>query len=115
MATSGIDKGLYAAPVGLEEAMMAEPEVEIEIEDPEKVSIEMGGMEIELKKAEPTAEDFDANLADFMSDEDLDSLGGDLAAEFEKDVGDRKEWMETYVEGMKLLGLKYEERTEPWE
>ena len=115
MATSGIDKGLYAAPVGIEDAMMVEPEVEIEIEDPESVSIEMGGMEIELKKQEPTAEDFDANLADFMSDEDLESLGGDLVAEFEKDVNDRKEWMETYVEGMKLLGLKYEDRTEPWE
>ena len=115
MATSGIDKGLYAAPVGIEEAMMAEPEVEIEIEDPESVSIEMGGLEIEPKKEEPTAEDFDANLADFMSDEDLESLGGDLVAEFEKDVNDRKEWMETYVEGLKLLGLKYEDRTEPWE
>ena len=115
MATSGIDKGLYAAPVGIEDAMMVEPEVEIEIEDPESVSIEMGGMEIELKKDKPTAEDFDANLADFMSDEDLESLGGDLVAEFEKDVNDRKEWMETYVEGMKLLGLKYEDRTEPWE
>jgi hypothetical protein len=42
-------------------------------------------------------------------------LGGDLVADFEKDVNDRKEWMETYVEGMKLLGLKYEDRTEPWE
>ena len=115
MATSGIDKGLYAAPVGIEEAMMAEPEVEIEIEDPESVSIEMGGLEIELKKEKPTAEDFDANLADFMSDEDLESLGGDLVADFEKDVNDRKEWMETYVEGLKLLGLKYEDRTEPWE
>jgi len=115
MATSGIDKGLYAAPVGIEDAMMVEPEVEIEIEDPESVSIEMSGLEIELKKEEPTAEDFDANLADFMSDEDLDSLGGDLVADFEKDVNDRKEWMETYVEGMKLLGLKYEDRTEPWE
>lgn len=115
MATSGIDKGLYAAPVGLEEAMMAEPEIEIEIEDPERVSIEMGGIEIELEKREPTAEDFDANLADFMPDEDIDALAGDLLADFEKDVGDRKEWMETYVEGMKLLGLKYEERTEPWE
>ena len=115
MATSGIDKGLYAAPVGIKKAMMAEPEVEIEIEDPESVSIEMGGLEIELKKEEPTAEDFDANLADFMSDEDLESLGGDLVAEFEKDVNDRKEWMETYVEGLKLLGLKYEDRTEPWE
>ena len=115
MATSGIDKGLYAAPVGIEEAMMAEPEVEIEIEDPKSVSIEMGGLEIELKKEEPTAEDFDANLADFMSDEDLESLGSELVAEFEKDVNDRKEWMETYVEGLKLLGLKYEDRTEPWE
>ena len=61
---------------------MAEPEVEIEIEDPESVSIEMGGLEIELKKEEPTAEDFDANLADFLSFEDLVSLGGDLVAEF---------------------------------
>lgn len=115
MATSGIDKGLYAAPIGLQEAMMAEPEVEIEIEDPESVSIGVGGIEIELEKREPTADDFDANLADFMSDEEIAGLANELLGEFDKDVGDRKEWMETYVEGLKLLGLKYEERTEPWE
>ena len=115
MATSGIDKGLYAAPVGIEDAMMDEPEVEIEIEDPEKVSIEMGDIEIELKKEEPTADDFDANLADFMDDEDIGELASELLDSFDKDVNDRKEWMETYVEGLKLLGLKYEERTEPWE
>ena len=71
-----IDKSLYAAPEGLpDEALMAPP-IEIEIEDPESVSIEMGGMEIELEKREPTAEDFDANLADFMGDEQLEGLAG---------------------------------------
>src|SRR5210317_60271 len=114
MATGDIDKGLYAAPAGITEKMMAEPALEIEIEDPESVEIRAGGLEIELEKAEPTAEDFDANLADFMSDEDIDALAGDLVGEFEKDTSDRKEWIQTYVEGLKLLGLKYEERTEPW-
>jgi hypothetical protein len=114
MATGDIDKGLYAAPAGITEEMMAEPALEIEIEDPESVEIRAGGLEIELEKAEPTAEDFDANLADFMSDEDIDALAGDLVGEFEKDTSDRKEWIQTYVEGLKLLGLKYEDRTEPW-
>ena len=112
-----IDKGLYAAPEGFTdvEDLAGEPAIEIEIEDPESVSIGIGGIEIELEKREPTAEDFDANLADFMSDSELEELGGELVAEFEKDTGDRKEWIQTYVEGLKLLGLKYEDRTEPWE
>jgi len=114
MATGDIDKGLYAAPAGITEEMMAEPALEIEIEDPESGEIRAGGLEIELEKAEPTAEDFDANLADFMSDEDIDALAGDLVGEFERDTSDRKEWIQTYVEGLKLLGLKYEDRTEPW-
>jgi hypothetical protein len=114
MATGDIDKGLYAAPAGITEEMMAEPALEIEIEDPESVEIRAGGLEIELEKAEPTAEDFDANLADFMSDEDIDALAGDLVGEFERDTSDRKEWIQTYIEGLKLLGLKYEDRTEPW-
>ena len=111
-----IDKGLYAAPAGITDVEdMAGPPIEIEIEDPESVTIGIDGLEIELEKREPTAEDFDANLADFMDDSDLEAIGSDLINDFEKDVNDRKEWMQTYVEGMKLLGLKYEERTEPWE
>ena len=110
-----IDKGLYAAPEGLSEETLMAPPIEIEIEDPESVSIGMGDIEIELEKREPTAEDFDANLADFMGDEQLEGLAGDLIADFEKDLSDRKEWIQTYVEGLKLLGLKYEERTEPWQ
>ena len=113
MATSSMDKGLYAAPLGLEEDMA--PPIEIEIEDPEGVRIGMGDIEIELSPDdENTDEDFDANLADFMSDSALDALGGELVADFDKDINDRKDWIRTYVEGLKLLGLKYEERTEPW-
>ena len=115
MATSSMDKGLYAAPLGIEEEMGMAPPLEIEIEDPESVRIGMGDIEIELSPDdENTDEDFDANLADFMSDSALDSLGGELVADFDKDINDRKDWIRTYVEGLKLLGLKYEERTEPW-
>jgi hypothetical protein len=112
-----MDKGLYAAPEGITdvEDLGDMPDIEIEIEDPESVTIGIDGLEVELKPAKPTAEDFDANLADFMDDADLEGLGGDLIAEFDKDINDRKEWIQTYVEGLKLLGLKYEERTEPWE
>jgi len=115
MATSSMDKGLYAAPLGIEEDMGMAPPLEIEIEDPESVRIGMGDIEIELSPDNETGdEEFDANLADFMSDSELDALGGELVADFDKDINDRKEWMRTYVEGLKLLGLKYEERTEPW-
>ena len=113
MATSSMDKGLYAAPQGI--SALAEPDIEIEIEDPESVSIGMGGIEIDLMPKKETSDDFDANLADEMDDSDLQSLGEDLVEDFGKDINDRKDWMQTYVEGLKLLGLKYEERTEPWQ
>jgi hypothetical protein len=92
----------------------AGPPIEIEIEDPESVTLGLGEIEIELTPRKETAEDFDANLADYMDASELDSLGSELIDEFDKDVQDRKDWMQTYVEGLKLLGLKYEERTEPW-
>jgi hypothetical protein len=114
MATSSIDKGLYAAPLGIEEEEI-EP-LEIEIEDPESVSIGMGDIEIELTPdAEGTDEEFDANLADFMDESALGTLGKELVDDFTKDIGDRKDWIQTYVDGLKLLGLKYEDRTEPWQ
>jgi hypothetical protein len=109
-----MEKGLYAAPQGI--SALAEPDMEIEIEDPESVSIGMGDIEIDLKpNKKQTGEDFDANLADFMDDDELDSLGQELVEDFGKDVNDRKDWIKTYVDGLKLLGLNYEERTEPWQ
>ena len=114
MATSSIDKGLYAAPLGIEEDEI-EP-IEIEIEDPESVSIGMGDIEVELTPgAEGTDEEFNANLADFMDESALGTLGKELVDDFTKDIGDRKDWIQTYVDGLKLLGLKYEDRTEPWQ
>ena len=112
-----IDKGLYAAPQGIAdmEDLADMPAIEIEIEDPESVTIGIGDIEIDLSPKKPSEEDFDANLADFMDDSELQSLGEELVNDFEKDINDRKDWMQTYVDGMKLLGLKYEERTEPWE
>jgi len=107
-----ISKGLYSAPQGLPEDV--EPIMEIEIEDPESVHIGIDGLEIDLFPSPESAEEFDANLADYMDDGDLDSLGAELVDDFEKDQRDRKDWVQTYVDGLKLLGLKYEERTEPW-
>jgi hypothetical protein len=109
-----VSKGLYAAPEGLDQIDNTAPEIEIEIEDPESVSIGMGGLEIDLLPAKETADTFDANLAEYMDANALDSLGAELVEDFDKDIGDRKDWMQTYVDGLKLLGLKYEERTEPW-
>jgi hypothetical protein len=107
-----MEKGLYAAPLGLEEDVA--PPIEIEIEDPESVSIGIGDLEIDIEPAEEGPDDFNANLADYMDDMELNSLGSELIDDFEKDLRDRKEWVQTYIEGLKLLGLKYEERTEPW-
>jgi len=114
MATGMMDKGLYAAPLGMEQEMDAP--IEIEIEDPESVSIGMGDIEIDLEpRKQSKGKDFDANLADEMDDGDLDLLGSELVSDFEKDVMDRKDWIKTYVDGLKLLGLQYEDRTEPWQ
>jgi len=111
-----ISKGLYAAPQGLEELIPeGAPDIEIEIEDPESVSIGMGDIEIDLKPQKETADTFDANLAEYMDDKDLAMLSSELIDDFDKDTQDRKDWIKTYVDGLKLLGLKYEERTEPWQ
>lgn len=110
-----MEKSLYAAPLGLEQLIPANaPDIEIEIEDPESVDIHMGDLSIHMEPNE-TDEDFNANLAEFMDDSVLESLSSDLLDDFSKDQRDRKDWVQTYVEGLKLLGLRYEERTEPWQ
>lgn len=114
MATN-IDKALYTTPsvIDLEEQPDA-PAIEIEIENPDAVTIGMDGLEIELTPRKETAEDFNANLADFLDDGELQSLASELLADYEDDVSSRKDWIQTYVDGLELLGMKIEERTEPW-
>ena len=109
-----IEKGLYQAPEGLDALGVAEPALEIEIEDPEAVRIGMDGLEIELEPKEPSDEDFDANLAEYMNESDLTQLIGDLLGDFDSDISSRKDWVQTYVDGLELLGLKIEDRIEPW-
>jgi len=107
-----IDKGLYEAPVGL--GALPEPDLVIEVEDPESMTIGMDGALIELMKEEPRAEQFDANLAEFISEGDLQSLASELIGHCEQDLSSRKDWLDTYIKGLKILGIRYEERTEPW-
>ena len=108
-----IDKALYQAPVGIEE-MPPEPEIEIEIEDPEAVRIGIDGETIlEIEKGEDI-DDFNANLAEFMDEDEIESLANDLLSDFQTDIDSRKDWMQTYVDGLELLGMKIEDRTEPW-
>jgi hypothetical protein len=109
-----IEKALYQAPLGLDSIVKEEP-LEIEIVDPESVTIGMDGLEIEIEPAEPTADDFDANLAEFMSEGEMTEIAGDLLGDFDDDISSRKDWIQTYVDGLELLGMKIEERTEPWE
>ena len=115
MATN-IDKGLYAAPQGIEEAAQQESPIEIQIEDPESVKIGMDGLEVILDNSVEKGEDeFNENLAELLSDGELAELSGDLIGDFDGDVSSRKDWIQTYVDGLELLGLKIEERAEPWE
>lgn len=116
MATN-FDKALYEAPVGIDELSAQEMPLEIEIEDPESVTIGMDGLEVilEPEDEEENSDKFDANLADYISDGSLAEIAGDLIGEFDSDVSARSDWIQTYVDGLELLGLKIEERTEPWE
>ena len=110
MATN-IDQALIPMDMGM---MTEEPAIEIEIEDPESVKIGIDGIEIDLMPEPETAEDFDANLAEYMDDGELQTLASDLVSLVDADINSRKDWTEMFVKGLEVLGMKYEERTEPW-
>lgn len=114
MATN-MDKALYEAPMGLDEGL-GEPELDIEIESPDIVTLEDGSVEITIAPEDEDAEGgFNENLAETLDDSVLSSLSSELVDLFDTDVNSRKDWVETYIKGLELLGLKYEERSEPWE
>ncbi len=109
-----MEPALYPAPLGLDAAMEDSNEIEIEIEDPESVAISTDGVEIIFEAEREQPEDHDANLAEYIDDRELSTIASDLLDDFETDQSSRKEWVDTYVDGLKLLGMKYEDRTEPW-
>ncbi len=116
-----IEKGLYAAPLGLDSGLddveeMELPDLEIEVVDPEAVTLSDGSMEVTIIPGnELDAVDFDANLAEFMDDTDVQKLAKELVDAVESDINSRKDWTETYVKGLDIIGFKYEERSQPWE
>jgi len=119
-----IEKGLYAAPEGIDDLLEGEmmegglgEELEIEIVDPESVTLSDGSMEITLIPDGNEADlmGFDANLAEALDDSELQALAQDLVGLIDADVDSRKDWADTFVKGLDVLGFKYEERTDPWE
>jgi hypothetical protein len=116
MATSSMVSSLTPAPTGLDFSGIAQddtPAVEIVIDNPDGVMIGIDGVAIDLmpEDDEPA---FDANLAEYMDEGELEKLGSDLVGEVESDISSRKDWVDMYVKGLEVLGMKYEERTEPW-
>ena len=93
-----IAKSLYQAPQGI--SSLEEPDVEIELDSEPDVEIETAS--------------FNDNLAEYMSESELQSIAGELISDFDDDISSRRDWIQAYVDGLELLGLKIEERTDPW-
>ena len=120
-----IEKGLYAAPEGMDDLLEGEVmddaleggALEIEIVDPESVTLSDGSMEITLIPDADEADlmSFDANLAEALDDSELQGLAQDLIGLIDADTDSRKDWADTFVKGLDVLGFKYEERTDPWD
>ena len=103
-------------PQSIEDLAAEETPIEIEIENPEGVTVGIGGVEIDLMPNErEEGEEFDSNLAEFINDSDLQKISSDIMELVEADVTSRKDWADTYVKGLDVLGLKYDEVTEPWD
>lgn len=112
-----IERSLYGPPEGLE--VEEETELKIGIVNPEMVTMDDGSVEVTLVP-EDGLEDmagapFEDNLAEYLEDNELTEISSELTGHFEADVSSRKDWAETFVKGLDVLGFKYEERVEPWE
>jgi hypothetical protein len=108
---------LSQAPLGLatEPGDEEGASIEIMIEDPEGLQIGIDGMTIDLMPEDgELGDDFDSNLAEEMDEGDLQKIASDLLEMVDSDINSRKDWTEMYVKGLDVLGMKYEERTEPW-
>ena len=103
-----MEKSLYAAPLGMDQAPEM-PDIEIEIDAP------VGLEALEIDIIEDEEEEFDQNLAEVLDEKLLTEIAGELLEDFEDDIAARKDWIQTYVDGLELLGMRIEERTEPWE
>ena len=111
-----VEKGLYSAPVGIEEESMEQEEgLEIEIVNPEMVTLDDGSVEVTIIPDADIGDTvpFDANLAEVLEDSVLNELADELMGSVTADTDSRKDWADTFVKGLDVLGFKYEERNEP--
>ena len=111
MATNSMDKGMYAAPQGIADLLMGEPDIEIEIGLPEDVEV---GVEVDIGGKEEGDPKFNKNLAEDIDEDELSKISSDIMEMVEADIASRRDWTEMFVKGLEVLGMKYEERTEPW-
>jgi len=114
-----IEKGMYSAPMGLDEGIeegMGEG-LEIEIVNPDMVTLDDGSVEVTLIPGtkEGDSDAFDANIAESLDEDVLDKLSDELVGMVDADIDSRKDWADTFVKGLDVLGFKYEERSDPWE
>lgn len=119
MAASDMVQGIGGAPMGLDFSDIKQddtPAIEIMIENPDDVQIGIDGMTIDLMPDSDREEDipFDANLAEYMDESELGGIASELVELVEADITSRRDWVDMYVKGLEVLGMKYEERTEPW-
>ena len=109
-----IDKAVNQAPMGLNDLMEpSESTMEIEIINPEGLTIGVDGVAVDLMPEEED-EGFDDNLAEYLDKGELQKIASELLELVDADITSRKDWTEMYVKGLEVLGMKYEERTEPW-
>jgi len=109
-----ISQSLSQAPMGLNDLETDDsPAIEIEIVNPEGVKLDMDGLEIDLMPDE-NEEGFSDNLAEYIDEGELQKIASDLIEMVDADINSRKDWVDMYVKGLDVLGMKYEERTEPW-
>jgi hypothetical protein len=110
MATNSMDKGMYAAPQGLGDLLNNDSSgLEIEIGLPEDVDT---SVEVDIGGKDDS--DFNKNLAEDIDEDELGKISSDIMEMVEADIASRKDWTEMFVKGLEVLGMKYEERTEPW-
>jgi len=125
MPVNLIDKGPYAAPRGLQAELDdmggisdedLDSMLEIDIVNPDMVTLDDGSVEITLVAGDDAEEgDFDENLAETLDEGVQQTLASDLIELIDADINNRKDWADTFVKGLEVLGFRYEERTEPWE
>ncbi len=113
-----IEKPMVPSDVEIEDNP-SEEELTVEIVNPDSISMETedGGVIIDFEGSlaeNMMGPDHDSNLAEFIEESELESMASELVSDFESDRESRSDWARAYVKGLDLLGMKIEDRQQPW-